>query len=98
MEPSNEPDLRARLEAIESQIEATLGHLKAMEYVLRLAIATHSAPEVLLLALSNVEQNIRDSESASEDQRGALYYAALFQGMEVLRDQIVELTKTEPRQ
>lgn len=43
-----------RLEQVESQMHALMGHVKALEYGLRLLIATHPSPEVILHTLDRI--------------------------------------------
>ncbi|UQY89291.1 hypothetical protein LQE85_08855 [Stenotrophomonas rhizophila] len=77
------PELE-RIEALEVQVQAILGHLKAMEYGLRLLIATHPNPEVLIAASEGLEQ--RATSAHLDDD--AMYSAAITQGITILRDQI----------
>lgn len=83
-----------RIDLLEGQTQALLGHLKAMEYGLRLLIATHPNPEVLGATLAKIEQ-LASAENREDD---AVYAAAISQGLTALREQVgaVLLARNQP--
>lgn len=76
-----------RLDQLESQVEALMGHVKALEYGLRLTLATHPRPEVLVDALGHITG---DAIAANPDVDGSgpMYQAALRQGLLIIRAQL----------
>jgi hypothetical protein len=85
-----------RLKNVESQIDALMGHVKALEYGLRLMIATHPRPDVVLHALDRITDQARSPSLLSGDEPAPLYHAALRQGLEIIREQIVESAAPYP--
>jgi len=85
-----------RLEQLDSKIEALMGHVKALEYGLRLMIATHPRPDVVLHALDQVIHQAGQPLILSGAESGPLYTAALQQGLDIIREQIVESAAPYP--
>lgn len=85
-----------RLEQLESQVEALMGHVKALEYGLRLVIATHPAPELVLQALDSMADDILTPPSFTGEAASPMYQAALQQGLGIVREQITEALRSPP--
>jgi hypothetical protein len=85
-----------RLEQLDSKIDALMGHVKALEYGLRLMIATHPRPDVVLHALDRIIDQAGQPPILSGAELGPLYTAALQQGLEIIREQIVESAAPYP--
>ncbi|OBU64398.1 hypothetical protein A9K58_17570 [Stenotrophomonas maltophilia] len=78
-------DLLDRLHSCEVAIEVHRGYLKAMEYGLRMAVATHPAREQLSDAWLQLLPNIA---AKHRDDGGELFAAAFEQALTVLTEQI----------
>lgn len=78
-----------RLDQLESQVEALMGHVKALEYGLRLTLATHPRPDVLIDTLDRITSDAV-APQPEEDKLGPMYQAALRQGLLIIRAQLVE--------
>lgn len=85
-----------RLEQIESQIHALMGHVKALEYGLRLLIATHPAPDVILYTLDRITDQALSPTPLAGDAPEPMYQAALHQGLGIIREQITEAGRHRP--
>ena len=79
-----------RLEQVESQMHALMGHVKALEYGLRLLIATHPSPEVILHTLDRITDEALSPNPLAGDVPEPMYQAALHQGLGIIREQITE--------
>jgi len=79
-----------RLEQVESQIHALMGHVKALEYGLRLLIATHPSPDVILHTLNRITDQALAPTPLAGDVPRPMYQAALHQGLAIIREQITE--------
>ncbi|WP_313424679.1 hypothetical protein [Stenotrophomonas rhizophila] len=79
-----------RLEQVESQMHALMGHVKALEYGLRLLIASHPAPEVVQHALDRITAQALSSAATGGLEPHPLYQAALHQGLGIISEQISE--------
>ncbi len=82
-----------RLEQVESQIQALMGHMKAMEYGLRLLIAAHPSPDVILHTLNRITDQALTPAPLTGDAPEPLYQAALHQGLGIIREQITEAVR-----
>lgn len=82
-----------RLEQVESQIHALMGHVKALEYGLRLLIATHPSPNVILHTLEGITDQALSPTPLTGDAPQPLYQAALHQGLGIIREQITEAVR-----
>lgn len=78
-----------QLDQVQSQIEALMGHVKALEYGLRLTLATHPRPDVLIDTLDRITGDAV-APQPEEDEPGPMYQAALRQGLLIIRAQLVE--------
>ncbi|WP_448141309.1 hypothetical protein [Stenotrophomonas sepilia] len=78
-------DLLGRLHSCEVAIEVHRGYLKAMEYGLRMAVATHPSREQLSDAWLQLLPNIA---AKHRDDGGELFAAAFEQALTVLTEQI----------
>ncbi|MRE89912.1 hypothetical protein CEE61_03490 [Stenotrophomonas maltophilia] len=78
-------DLLDRLHSCEVAIEVHRGYLKAMEYGLRMAVATHPSREQLSDAWLQLLPNIA---AKHRDDGGELFAAAFEQALTVLTEQI----------
>ena len=85
-----------RLEQIESQMHALLGHVKALEYGLRLLIATHPSPDVILHTLDHITDEELTPTPLASDAPEPMYQAALHQGLGIIREQITEAVRHRP--
>lgn len=82
-----------RLEQVESQIQALMGHVKALEYGLRLLIATHPSPNVILHTLDRITDQALSPAPLAGDVPEPMYQAALHQGLGIIREQITEAVR-----
>lgn len=96
MDHEKEASAEERLQQLESQIHALMGHVKAFEYGLRLLIATHPKPDVVLQALDQITGQALSPSPTSEDAAEPLYQAALSQGLRIMREQVAEAAKSSP--
>ena len=85
-----------RLEQIESQMHGLLGHVKALEYGLRLLIATHPSPDVILHTLDRITDEALTPTPLAGDAPEPMYQAALHQGLGIIREQITEAVRHRP--
>lgn len=85
-----------RLEQVESQMHALMGHVKALEYGLRLLIATHPSPEVILHTLDRITDQAISPTPLAGDVPEPMYQAALHQGLGIIREQITEAVRHSP--
>jgi hypothetical protein len=85
-----------RLEQVESQIHALMGHVKALEYGLRLLIATHPSPNVILQTLGRITDQALSPTPLAGDVPGPMYQAALHQGLGIIREQFTEAVHHRP--
>jgi len=90
MDDTYDSSTDSRLEQLESQIDALMGHVKALEYGLRIVIATHPEPDVVLNALDRVSGDALSSPSPTGETATPMYQAALQQGLGIVREQITE--------
>jgi len=90
MDDTYDSSTDSRLEQLESQIEALMGHVKALEYGLRIVIATHPEPDVVLNALDRISGDALAPPSPTGEAATPMYYAALRQGLRIVREQITE--------
>lgn len=96
MDHTDDSSTDSRLEQLESQMEALMGHVKALEYGLRLVIATHPEPDVVLNALDRISGDALAPPSATGKTATAMYHAALQQGLGIVREQITESQRSRP--
>lgn len=96
MDDTYDSSTDSRLEQLESQIQALMGHVKALEYGLRLVIATHPAPDVVLHALDRITGDALAPSSAPGKPATPMYQAALQQGLNIVREQITESLEWRP--
>lgn len=85
-----------RLEQLERQMHALLGHVKALEYGLRLLIATHPSPDVILHTLDRITDEALTPTPLAGDAPEPMYQAALHQGLGIIREQITEAVRHRP--
>lgn len=88
MNSDNLLDIRKRILEMETHLQLTLGHLKALEAGLRLSIATHTDPNSLLAALDVFEESL----TFGDHERSAIpptdYNNALRDGLQAVRKQV----------
>jgi len=82
-----------RLDHLESQMQALMGHVKALEYGLRLLIATHPSPNVILHTLDRITDQALSTTQLVGDVPEPMYQAALHQGLGIIREQITEAVR-----
>lgn len=83
---STSAELLKRLEAYETDLEAHLGYIKALEYGLRAVIVSHPEPRDLAKIWRAILPGIADSHLEGTP----LFSAALRQGLSLLSEQIEE--------
>lgn len=96
MDDTYDSSTDSRLEQLESQIEALMGHVKALEYGLRIVIATHPEPDVVLHALDRITGDALAPSSPAGKPATPMYQAALQQGLNIVREQVTESHKWRP--
>lgn len=96
MDPSRLTEVQDRIRAIESQLEVTLGHLKALEFGLRLAIATHKDPNSLMAALDVFEEQVDDRGPLAGPGLSPGYKAAFSEGIAALKQEILSFQRHGP--
>ena len=78
-------DLKARLEACETDLAAHRGYLKALEYGVRTLIITHPYPDLLSRAWASILPGITEAHGP---EGGWIFNAAFQQLLSVLTQQI----------
>lgn len=88
MEPLDIFSIQERMQFIERELDTTLGHLKALEFALRLSIATHANTNALLAALDVFEDGLGEKNSAVEAKFSSEYKRAFSAGIAAVRAEV----------
>jgi hypothetical protein len=91
MKPADFAVIRQRISDVEKQLQATMGHLKAMEAGLRLSIATHTDLNGFLAALDVFEEGLLAPGDGSPRESDPGYDQALHDGLSAIRHQLTQI-------
>lgn len=87
------PNLAGAHAGVEAELAALLGHIKALEYGLRAAIAAHPAADAMSLLWAQMLPDISDRHASTGHVD---FNAALQRGLRTIGAQIDEAAKVAP--